>query len=137
MRLLILTLPFTLFLCIASCPSDDKQIAKISKPLGEKFDSDSKHLSCFFFFFFFATRKFTIAEDICGQGIKPGADADLVTETLLPYYLSNKWLTKDPPKGLKCFDCTNHTLFSFYLSRLGKGYKHDSRQVPQEYVQLL
>ena len=40
-----------------------------------------------------------------------------MTETLLPYYLSNKWLTKDPPKGLKCFDCTNHTLFSFYLSR--------------------
>ena len=134
MRLLNFALPFTLFLCITSCPPDDVQIAKISKPLGEKFNGG------LFVLFPFCDEKVTIiAEDICGQGIKPGGATDVkfVSTVLLPYYLNKKWLTKDPPKGLKCLDCTTGILFSFYLSRLGKGERQDSRQVPQEYVQLL
>lgn len=48
------------------------------KPLGEKFK-----------------------KDICGQGIKPGGQADLrfLTGHVLPYYICKEWLTRDPPKG--------------------------------------
>lgn len=42
-----------------------------------------------------------VAEDICGQGIKPGgqADLDFLNKVILPYYISKKWLSKDPPAG--------------------------------------
>lgn len=40
-------------------------------------------------------------KDIYGQGIKVGGqkDLDFFNRHVLPYYMSNKWLTKDPPKG--------------------------------------
>ena len=82
----------------------------------------------------------TVTEDICGQGIKPGGqvDVDFVNKNILPYYISKKWLTKDPPNGQKLLYVTIATIpFSFYISRLGKGERQDSRQVPQEFIQLL
>ena len=78
-----------------------------------------------------------VIEDICGKGIKPGglADVDFVNKQILPKYINKKWLTKLPPKGQKYLDRT--IPFSFYSSRLGEGERQDSRQVPQEFVQLL
>lgn len=60
-----------------ACPPDDEALAKVSKPLGEKF------------------------KEICDQGIKPGGqvDVDWFNRHIIPYYMSKKWLTKDPPKG--------------------------------------
>lgn len=48
--------------------------------------------------------------DICGQGIKPGGqkDVDFVNKHILPYYISQKWLTKAPPKGQKYIDRTSN-----------------------------
>ena len=69
-----------------------------------------------------ATRKkIKVAEDICGQAIKPGgqADLDFVNKMILPYYISQKWLTKGPPKGMKCLDCTTLTLL-ILLVQAGK-----------------
>ena len=45
----------------------------------------------------------TVTEDICAQGIKLGGEADIsfVKQNILPYYISKKWLTKDPPNGQK------------------------------------
>ena len=56
-------------------------------------------------------------------------DLAFVNNKILPYYISNKWLTKAPPSGQKFLgDLT--ILFSFYLSRLGKRERQDYRQVP-------
>ena len=69
-----------------------------------------------------ATRKkVKVTEDICGQGIKPGGPADLafVNKMILPKYISKKWLTKAPPKGMKCLDCTTQTLL-ILLVQAGK-----------------
>ncbi|KIM40706.1 hypothetical protein M413DRAFT_11542 [Hebeloma cylindrosporum] len=79
MRLLILAFSLcALFLSVSSFPLDDEPIAELSKPLRDKFQ-----------------------KGICGQGIKPGgqADVDWVKDNILSYYLSKEWLTKDPPKG--------------------------------------
>ena len=60
----------------------------------------------------------TVTEDICAQGIKLGGEADIsfVKQNILPYYISKKWLTKDPPKGQKSLYGTIATIpFSFYL----------------------
>ena len=93
--------------------------------------------SCVVSFFF--TRKLqSIVEDICGQGIKPGgqADVDFLNKIILPYYISKKWLTKDPPAGQNCLGRT-FSPFSFYSSRLGKRERQDYQKMPQEFVQLL
>ncbi|KIM40717.1 hypothetical protein M413DRAFT_28494 [Hebeloma cylindrosporum] len=78
MRLLILAFLCALFLSVTSCPPDDEDVAKVTEPLYAKFK-----------------------KDICGQGIKPGgqADVDFLNKIILPYYISKKWLTKDPPSG--------------------------------------
>ncbi|KIM40715.1 hypothetical protein M413DRAFT_166653 [Hebeloma cylindrosporum] len=78
MRLLILAFLCALFLSVTSCPPDPEEVANVIEPLYAKFNND-----------------------ICGQGIKPGgqADVDFLNTVILPYYISKKWLTIDPPRG--------------------------------------
>ncbi|KAF9467617.1 hypothetical protein BDZ94DRAFT_1248555 [Collybia nuda] len=64
-------------LLVHACPPEDELTAPIAKSLGDKF------------------------KQVCDLGIKPGGTADIkwLRTNILPYYLSKKWLTKDPPKG--------------------------------------
>ena len=86
----------------AACPLDDEQLSIITLSIGEKFSKGQNSYTAIgsgcTAYISFLTRSRT---DICGQGIKPGgqADVDWVTKIIIAYYLNKKWLSKDLPTG--------------------------------------
>ena len=49
-------------------------------------------------------------------------DLDFVNKNILPYYISKKWLTIDPPEGQKYLDRTSITLLILHV-QAGKRRK--------------
>lgn len=115
MRFIIIAwLLFLFVVVVAACPPDDEDTAKISGPLGDKFKKGEHWYAIDIIEGASPQSVFVLRLDICGQGIKPGGAADLkwVQSVLLPYYISKKWLTKEPPAGRYWFqarDCPSVT----------------------------
>ena len=103
----ILLLSF-LFAAVSACPPDDEELSIITSPLGAKFYTGQNSYTAIgsgcTAYISFSTRSRT---DICGQGIKPGgqADVDFLRNNIIPYYMNKRWLTKNPPAGWYFFLC--------------------------------